>query len=151
MSTLTVEIWIEALPARVFEVVTDLARLPERVDAIRKVEILSDGPVGLGTSFRETRVMFGKEATEVMEFTKFDPPRGYVLEAESHGSHYTTFHDLTPENGGTRLSLTFETRAISLMAKILSVTLMPLCRGAMRKALLGDMESLKTVAESTPS
>jgi hypothetical protein len=58
-------------------VFTDLDGAAERVDGIQKLEKLTDGPVGLGTRFRETRRMFRKEAAEEMEFTAFEPGRSY--------------------------------------------------------------------------
>ena len=74
----------------VFAAATDFAGSVERIGGIEKVEMLSEGPVGLGTRFRETRTMFGREATEEMEVVEFEPPRRYVLGAESHGSRYRT-------------------------------------------------------------
>ena len=48
----------------VFAVFTDLHRAAERIRGIERLEVLTDGPVGKGTRFRETRIMFRREATE---------------------------------------------------------------------------------------
>jgi hypothetical protein len=69
MTAHTFEIDVDASPGRAFEVFTDLANNATVVRGIEKMEILTDGPIGVGTRFRETRVMMGKQATEGMELT----------------------------------------------------------------------------------
>ena len=148
MSSLEVETWIEATPERVFEVITDLEKLPDRIEAIQEVEILTDGPLGIGTRFREKRIMFKREATEEMEFTAFDPPRSFVLTAESHGARYISTHTLEPEREGTRVRLAFKSEALAPLTRFVSAVLMPFFVGATRKALQSDLDSLKKAAES---
>ena len=90
MVGVTIHEEVRAEPGRVFEVFTDLRSAPERVAGIESLEVLTEGPIGQGTRFRETRVMFGKQATEEMEVTGWQPGKSYVVEADSHGSHYRT-------------------------------------------------------------
>lgn len=56
--------WIAAAPERVFRVATDIPRWPTTVAAIARFDMPTPGPVALGTRFRETRTMFGREATQ---------------------------------------------------------------------------------------
>ena len=88
MTTVTVEIDINTSPQRTFESFTNLPRMGEVVTAINKVKTLTNGPVGVETRFSETRTMMGKQATEEMEVTQFEPPSLFVHEAKSHGCHY---------------------------------------------------------------
>ena len=67
MTSFEVSTVISASPERVFALFTDLAHAPDNIRAIKKLELLTPGPMCMGTRFRETRVMFGKEATEEME------------------------------------------------------------------------------------
>ena len=62
-----------APPAEVFALFTDLDRLPARVKDITKIEWLTDGPVRVGTRYKESRVVFKKEATETFEVTAYEP------------------------------------------------------------------------------
>ena len=55
---------VETPVDRVFEVFSDIPRSHEMVDQIVRIEMLTDGPVGVGTRWRETRMMFKREATE---------------------------------------------------------------------------------------
>ena len=60
MPSVEVQKTIAAPPERVFEVATDLASLPETMSGIDSVEVLSDGPFGEGTRWREIRTLYGK-------------------------------------------------------------------------------------------
>ncbi|MEL7485039.1 MAG: SRPBCC family protein, partial [Planctomycetota bacterium] len=58
----------------VFAVASDIANAAERIGGIDSVEMLTEGPVGMGTKWRETRTMFGKQADETMWITAWEPP-----------------------------------------------------------------------------
>lgn len=147
MASVTVETTIRAAPERVFAIATDLPNIAETVSGIESVEVLTEGPVGVGTRWRETRKMYGKTATEEMRVTGFEPPRSFVAEAESHGAHYTTEFRFEPEGLGTRLTLVFGARPLTLAAKVFSVVGV-LMAGTVRKALEQDMEDVKRAAEA---
>ena len=147
MKTIEMSIDIEAPPEKVFTLATDIERLPERIPSITKIEMLTEGPVGVGTKFRETRVMFKKEATEEMEFTSFDPDHSYVLEAESMGSHYTSTITFTPNGSGTTMTWAFHAEPLSAFSKIAGSLLFAVFAGATRRALLEYLEAIKLEAE----
>ncbi len=131
----------------VFAAFTDLEHCAEHIDAIVKCEVLTDGPVGVGTRFRETRVMFKREATEEMEITKFDPPSSYTVEAESCGAHYSTIFRFEPEGAGTRVECEFGAQPVTFMAKLMS-PLSCMMAGTLRKCLTQDMEQIKARVEA---
>lgn len=141
---------IEAPPQRVFEIFTDLERAADRISGIDSLEVLTDGPVGVGTRYRETRKMFGKEATEEMEITAFHPHESYTSEAESHGSHYTAVFRFTPVDDGTatRVQFLFDAKPLNLVAKILAFVTAPLSKGALLKVMKQDIEDLAKAAEA---
>lgn len=67
MTVITVERDIAAPPERVWDIVTDLELTTEVISAITAPERTDAGRgFGVGTAWRETRVMFGREATEAM-------------------------------------------------------------------------------------
>lgn len=144
---LILEETIAAPVQRVFELFTDLAKAPEHIESITKVELLGKGPVGKGTRFRETRIMFGKEATEEMEVTAFDPPRSYRVEAESCGAHYTTIYEFDGGQRETKVTMTTTSKPISLFAKIVGPIMGVMIKGAMVKSMKADHENLKAIAE----
>jgi len=147
MATLRVTQRIDAPPARVFEVLADVPNWAEHVTGIRKVELLTDGPVGVGTRFRETRVFFKREATEEMEITEFEPGRGYVLECDSCGCHYRTSTTVVPDGTGTRVELEMQTTPVNLMAKLMS-PLASILSGPLKKCIERDLEDTRAHLEA---
>ncbi len=138
---------VEAPCAEVFRVFTDFARLPERIPDIKKVEMLTDGPVGVGSRFRETRVLFKKEATEVMEVTAFEADRLITLGCDSCGCHYEMTHRFTPQGDGTRVEFEVKTEARSFFARLMK-PLAALMMGAMKRCIEKDIDALKSAVEA---
>lgn len=130
----------------VFDIFADITRIEERVEGITKVEILSDVKQGVGTRWRETRIMFGREATEEMEISDFQPNKSYDVVADSHGAHYHSRYTFTEKDGGTQVDMVFSAKAVSLAAKLMT-PLAFLLKGTTQKALEADMDALKALCE----
>jgi uncharacterized protein YndB with AHSA1/START domain len=150
MSTYTTSKFVQASPERTFDAFTDLERAPEVVEAIQALEVLGDGRIGVGTRFRETRIMMKRETTEEMVITAFERPQSYVVEAEACGSAFATTFRFVPENGGTRVDLEMNARPITFLAKLMS-PLSGMMMGACMKQLRGDMDAMAAVAEDKAS
>jgi hypothetical protein len=146
-TTITCTRLINAPQGRVFDVFTDLRRAPGRVKGITGLEVLTEGPVRQGTRFRETRTMFGKQATETMEITSFDAPRSYTVGCGSCGAHYTTRFTFTPEGPSTRVEMSCTVEARSFVAKLFK-PLAKLMMKQMRKCFEADLGDLQRAAES---
>ncbi len=147
MTAVSVSVDIAAPQQAVWECITDIERAHERIPAIRRIEILSPQRHGLGLRWRETRIMFGKEATEVMEITQWQPPHEYVTSAQSHGSDYRCTLRVEPTAEGSTLSFHFTATPLTLMAKVMGTLMGPLMRGAIATALQGDLNAIKAACE----
>ena len=148
MASITVEKHINAPIERVYDVMTDLERWPDTIEAITRIEKLTEGPVGNGTRFKETRVMFGKEHTETMCFEDVVPNRGYTLAANSCGMEYASVHTLAPDAGGTLLRMELRSKPVTLGAKIMSPVMGVMMKGTMRKMISKDFDEVARVCES---
>lgn len=148
MKPMSVSVSINAPAARVFEAVTDLHGAPSRISAIKRMEVLTDGPTRVGTKFRETRVMFGREASETMEITAMEPGRSYVTEAGSHGCRYRSELSVRSEGSGSSLTMTFEGTPLTLGAKVMGAIMGPMMSGSMRKMIEQDLNDIKRAVES---
>jgi hypothetical protein len=133
---------IAAPVADTFAQFTDLDGMPGRIKGITKVEKLTPGPVGLGTKYKETRLMFKREATETFEFTAFEPNRRYEMVANSCGAEYRFDFRFAPEGAGTRVDVTSNIRAVSFWAKLFS-PLAKLMMGTMRRCVEDDLNDLE--------
>lgn len=146
MPGVTVRQQVKADPENTFRVFADIPNAASFVAGIDSIELLTDGPFGVGSRWRETRTMLGKTATEDMTVTAFDPPNRYTAEAESHGTHYVSRYDFTPSDGGTLVTLRFDGRPQTVTARLLSVVGL-LFLGQIRKMLAQDMADAAAHAE----
>jgi carbon monoxide dehydrogenase subunit G len=141
------ETTIAAPQAVVFALVIDIPRWPETIAGVESVEMLTSGPIAPGTRFRETRVMFGHQATEEMTVAELRSPTRFVLTAENHGTRYRAEHLITPDGPrGTHVKLVFEGQPVTLTARLMS-PLALLMRGTIRKQLAADLNDIKRSAE----
>lgn len=132
----------------VFKRLTDFADAPRVVRGIQSLELLTPDPVGEGTRFRETRVMFGREATEELEVTRWQPPRLYTVSTNSHGAQYhSTFTLEESPSGGTDVHLEFEAIPQTLAAKVMSVVMRPMM-GKVVQECAKDLDDMATAAEA---
>ncbi len=148
MTNITVKKQIKASPQRVFETLTDFSRLTDVVSAIKSVELLTDGPLGMGTRYRETRVMFGREASEEMEITEFNPPTSFVLEADNHGAHYRTVRTVESAGEESIVTVTFGATATNFFARIMVTLMAPLMKKSLVRCLQQDLAEIKQHLES---
>ena len=139
---------IAAPRAEVFTCFSDLRNAAQRVKAIRKLEVLTEDPIGKGTVFRETRVMFGREHTETMSITRFDPDRSYEVGCESHGCRYrSVFTFVDADDRATDVTMLFEGTPLTFVAKVMGFLMKPLTKRILAECAK-DLDDLKVACEA---
>lgn len=155
MSELEISRVIQASPERVWEVLTDLDRVVERLSGVTAVEPMTDGPYAVGTRWRETRTMFGRAVTEEMWVAETDPWRSTQVRAESGGATYVTDFTLTPLGDGERTELTMRFDATiqdpSVLQRLSMKVMEPIALRATRKHLEQDLADIAAAAEQSPT
>jgi len=127
----------------VFKTVSEIENFSKAIPHIMRVEFLSENKSGIGARFRETRLMRGKEVSTELEVTEFVQDSHVRLVADSHGTVWDTLFEVSPNNGGTELTMTMDARAYRLLPKILN----PLMKGMVRRAIEQDMDMIKSFCE----
>ncbi len=138
---------VEAPIDAVFDIFSDIPRADEMIDDIVRIEMLTDGPVGVGTRWRETRIMFKREATEEMEVTAFNRGKSYTVGCEACGCEYESTWRFQPEGGATLVEFEMGYRPVTFLAKVMS----PLGRimaPMMKTCFEKDFQAMKALAES---
>ena len=144
MSRTEVQRTIAAPPDIVFAAVADVEHFSRAVDDIERVEFVSEIRAGLGTRFRETRVMRGREATGELEITEFAPPERVRFLSEAGGVQWdSVFQVETAGDGSTRLALVMDARPLTFAARLM----VPLMKGMVGKAIARDMDAVKAYCE----
>jgi uncharacterized membrane protein len=144
MSGFTVSARIEAPIEKVFASASDLENVAQIMGQIEKIELLTPGPIGVGTRFRETRKLKGHSATETMEITEFETNRRYVVTCDSHGAKFLSEFRFRPIDGNvaTTVEVDFRARPVSFVAKMMA-PLMKAMEGIIRQCVEQDLSDLK--------
>jgi carbon monoxide dehydrogenase subunit G len=143
---------IHAPVERVFALTNDFDRAGEWLPSGVKVERLTEGPLRVGSRYRETRKILGRLDTEVYEVTVLDPPNRSEVYADgtkgTAGRGGFRFRiDFAPEGtGATRVTLIGSATGMGCLGVILS----PVIRGILRRHTVADLAGLKAWIEGQP-
>lgn len=129
----------------VFKTVSDINLFSKAVPHIVNVEFLSPAKSGVGTRFRETRLMRGKKAETELEITEFVENNRVRYVADSHGTVWDTVFTVEPDRDYTLLTMTMDAKTKKLIPKIMN----RLIRGMVQKAVEQDMNAVKSFCEQT--
>ena len=140
---------IHAPLERVFSLTNDIDRAMEWLPAGVRIEKLTEGPVRVGSRYRETRKILGRDDTEIYEITVYDPPnRSEVFAEGRHG---------TAGRGEFRFRIDFaaagpDATRVELVASAtrlgcVGVILYPVVRGIIRRHTVADVAGLKAWIE----
>lgn len=127
----------------VFKTVSDINNFSKAIPDIINVEFLSDVKSGIGTRFRETRLMNGKEAMTELEVTEFVENGHVRMVTDSHGAVWDSVFTVKRVDGHTELTLVMDARPHKFMQKMM----IPMIKGMISKALEKDMDAVKTYCE----
>lgn len=132
----------------VWDTISDIENCPKVISSIVDLQVLENpADTFVGFKWTETRVMFGKEASETMWITDYKDQEFYQTRAESHGSIYISKLSVEPSSSGSQLTMSFKGEAQSTFSKIFSFCLGFLFIGGMKKALLKDLNDIKNHLE----
>ncbi len=143
----TLETFIAAPRDKVFRLFTDLEGMADRLSGVRSVEILTDGAIGPGTRWRETRIMFGQPSTQEMRVVSADPPNGFVVAAENVSAAFEMRFSFVEKGGGTKVICSFAAEPKNPMMKIF-IPFTGFIEGAIQGVLQQDMADIKRLAEA---
>ncbi len=134
--------------ASVFATFTDLNIAKETLTGIKSLEIIQGSEqMAVGTRWKETREMMGKDSTEEMWVTELTQNKSYKVAAESHGTKYLSTFLFEEQDGKTKVTWIFEGIPQTFAAKMMSLTA-KLFMGPLKKMMYKDLEELKAACES---
>lgn len=143
MASFEMSEWIDAPPKKVFALLSDLPKASSYVENIKGSVKKTDGPVGVGTIFEETRIVNGQEATAELEVREYDPDYRLAVGNETEGIDVNYIYTLENENGGTRINWRAE-----LSASGLRKMMVPMVAGIMKKEDADHLKWLKQALEA---
>jgi len=146
-TTVSVSSRIDAPIRRVFEMFTDLEHAAKHVSGILNIELLSPGPFGLGTRWRESRQIVGRVDAAEMEVTAFERYRTYTISHQKAGVRIATVFSFEPDGGGTQVTTEFALDGAGLPPGFLTPLNWAIA-GKVRRVLNQDLADLKNWLEA---
>lgn len=149
MHVIVVQRTIEAPVDRVWEVITDLEGTGRQLPGATKIERVTGDGYDVGTVWRETRKLFGRENTEEMTVAEVEAPTRTVVVASSDGTDYRTEFLLAPEGDATTLTLTFSavSQGSGFIRGLVERVLTPVGVAVTKKMIAADLAAIAKAAE----
>lgn len=141
---------VNAGPEKVWAVISDIPGSAGTLSGVESIQMISEGPYGEGTRWKETRSMMGRRETVEMWVAQADPPHSTTVKALQGGADYTSRFTLAERGGGTDLTLTFGAEVLhpTVVSKIAMALFGKLGMNVTRKALAKDLAEIAAKAES---
>ena len=126
----------------VYAYLADFENVPSWNYAIEVTEKTSDGPVGVGTTYRQVRTL-PSMSEETFELTAYEPHRSLGLSGTLGPFSAELEYHLEPLDRGTRLTNEVELRPRGILG-----TLGQLAASRVREAVADNLAELKRILES---
>ena len=106
---------IDAPPAKVFAVLSDIGHVREWRPGVRTIDRISSGPFGVGTQWHEVRDVAGRALEATIRVTEFAPPRRFSTQVIAKGITGRIAFTLTSRGDGTDVVYEGEMTAHGIM------------------------------------
>ena len=143
MAGFAVSEWIACPPQHVFEFISDANNAPKIVPSVKNTVKLTEGSPRVGTRYRETRLMNGKEEHIDLEVKEYAAPAVYAMQNVTDGIETVYRYKLHPERDGTHIDLVCEVKAAGIKKLML-----PLVASILKKQDGAHLQTLKKVLEA---
>jgi carbon monoxide dehydrogenase subunit G len=141
METFQNTVTIRRPPDDVFAFLADFENVPAWNYAIVETRKVSPGPVGVGTTYRQTRSV-PRRSEEGFEVTVFEPASRLEVRGEIGPFRARARYALEPSGSGTRL-----TNAVQLQSSGLLRLVAPLATSRVKRAVAANLDALRQVLE----
>lgn len=135
--------WISRSPKEVFDFIITSDNAPKVVPSVKSMVKLTEGPARLGTRYRETRLMNGREQHAELEVVAYEPNHRYAMKNVTGGIETVYRYTFQPEADGTRVDLACEVEAGGLKKLML-----PIVVSILKKEDGDHLQRLKKALES---
>ena len=135
--------WIARTPKKVFHFITASENAPKVASSDVSMVKLTEGKVGVGTRYRETRLMNGKEQSTELEVVGYEPNHRYAMKNLTEGIETIYHYNFKPEKDGTQVNLICEIKAGGIKKLML-----PLVASILKKEDGDHLQRLKQAMEA---
>ena len=141
------QVTINGSRAAIWAAITNIENATEIISGIGNIEVVEKPVNGLvGLKWRETRMLFGEAATVGKWITDAAENEFYKTRAEDSGFVFVTTMSISESSGGMTLTSSHDSQPQGIVAKLKS-TPMFLFKGVIKKAILQDLNDIKSAVE----
>lgn len=141
------QVTINGSKAAVWAAITNIENASGIIRGIEKIEVLEKPANGfVGLKWRETRMLFGEPATVEKWITEAAENKFYKTRAENDGFVFLTTMSISESKGGITLTSSHDSKPQGIVARLKS-TPMFLFKGVVKKAILQDLNDIKSTIE----
>ena len=142
------QVTINGSKAATWAAITNIENASETISGIENIEVLEKPANGLvGLKWLETRMLFGKPATVEKWITDAAENEFYKTKAEDGGFVFLTTKSISESGAGITLTESHESKPQSIVAKLMAIPMRLLFKGVVKKALLQDLNDIKSAVE----
>jgi hypothetical protein len=142
------QVIINGSKAAIWAVIANIENASETISGIDSIEVLEKPARGLvGLRWRETRMLFGKPAIAEKWITDAVENEFYKTRAESDGFVFLSTMSISESSGGLTLTTSHDSKPQGIVARLMSIPMGLLFKGVARKALLQDLNDIKSAVE----
>jgi len=135
-----------APPELVFAANMDVPNWPRFIDGIKRIDILSGGPIAVGLRFRATRLVRGQRVSSELKLAAMDSPWRIAFTADDDGRRRVFTSEIVPYGSGSRLTVSCETMAVTFAARLGGLFSFLSAR-RLRQQMQGDVANIAREAE----
>jgi hypothetical protein len=141
------QVTINGSRAATWAAITNIENAAGIISGIENIEVLEKPASGLvGLKWRETRMLFGKAATAEKWITDAAENEFYKTRAEDNGFVFLSTTSISESSGGITLTSSHDSKPQGIVARLMSLPMF-LFKGAAKKALLQDLNDIKSAVE----
>ncbi|RPI04923.1 MAG: hypothetical protein EHM64_08345 [Ignavibacteriae bacterium] len=141
------QVTINGSKAAIWAAITNIRNASEIISGIENIEVLEKPANGLvGLRWRETRMYFGKPAAVEKWITDAAENEFYKTRAESDGFVFLSTMSISKSGSGLTVTSVHESKPQGIAATLKSIP-MVLFKGVIKKALLQDLNDIKSAVE----
>ncbi|WP_085992280.1 SRPBCC family protein [Oceanobacillus senegalensis] len=134
---------------KAYRALLDLDTAKNWMQGLVRMERLDEGPMEVGSEWKETRKVFGKEASEHFEVVELNEPDKIVLRCDgtkgtTGQGEYVYTYLITSSGNHTEVTLKGEIKGLTGLAKVFG----KMMAGTFKKACAKDLDALKNYLEN---
>ena len=144
MITLRNQLEINRPLAEVYDYIVNLENVPKWQPAVVETTRITEGPLHIGSQFREVAKFMGRQVNTICQITELEPMRRIAWRGTSSGpASYSATYDLEADGASTRVTIvgTFEFKGLWRLLE-------PFIRGEVRKESEGELRAMKAAVEA---